>query len=322
MSKRTTIKLGLLLLLALVLFLQPVLGQSTGRGEVRGVVRDQNQAVIPGADVKIVNANTNVTQSTITSDVGAYFIGAVQTGPYAMTVEMPGFNTWTTTFTVQVGATVTIDAELQVGDISTTIEVTDSVSEVSIDRLEVADVKDFARIQQLPLNGRQVNTLFALTPGVEGDGGTTRVVGMKSGSLEITLDGVSIVDRFGGGLRGRIQPRVDTIQEFRIETIGSDARFSRPATVTMVSRSGTNELHGSVFWTHRNNGAGLRARRREEGDTASKLIRNEFGFTAGGPVWLGNLYDGRDKTFWFFTYEGLRTSQSRFNSSWPRVPLD
>ena len=83
-----------LILVLLVLTAGQLLGQVSGRGEVRGVVRDPNQAVIPGADVTIVNDNTNVTQSTITSEVGAYFIGAVQAGPYTMKVEMPGFNTW------------------------------------------------------------------------------------------------------------------------------------------------------------------------------------------------------------------------------------
>jgi hypothetical protein len=74
--------------------------------------------------------------------------------------------------------------------------------------------------------------------------------------LEITLDGVSLVDRFGGGIT-RVQPGLDTVQEFRIETVGSDARYSRPATVTLATRSGTNEFHGSLFETHRNNAGGL-----------------------------------------------------------------
>ena len=78
--------------------------------------------------------------------------------------------------------------------------------------------------------------------------------------MEITLDGVSLVDRFGGGV-ARVQPGLDTVQEFRVETVGSDARYSRPATVILATRSGTNEFHGSVFETHRNNAAGLLARR-------------------------------------------------------------
>ena len=98
-------------------------------------------------------------------------------------------------------------------------------------------MKDYQRIRQLPLNGRGISSLFDLTPGVEG-GRNARVNGLKVGSLEITLDGISMVDRFGGGI-ARVQPGLDTIQEFRIETVGSDARYSRPATVMLATRSGT-----------------------------------------------------------------------------------
>src|SRR5262249_21960731 len=114
---------------------------------------------------------------------------------------------------------------------------------------------------------------------------------------------------------------LDTIAEFRIETVGSDARYSRPATVTLATRSGTNGLHGSLFEVHRNNAGGLRARRREEitGDSA-KLIRNEFGVTAGGPVLIPKLYDGRNKSFWFFAYEGYRQRQNNIVTS--AVPTD
>ena len=125
------------------------------------------------------------------------------------------------------------------------------------------------------------------------------------------LDGVSLVDRFGGGV-ARVQPGLDTVEEFRIETAGSQAQFSRPATVTLVTKSGSNDFHGSVFETHRNNAGGLRARQRQDGATAPKLIRNEFGASAGGPVTIPGLYSGRDKTFWFAAYEGLRQRQQVF----------
>ncbi len=134
---------------------------------------------------------------------------------------------------------------MEVGDISTTVEVTSAAPTINTASTEISNVKDFARIRDLPLNGRSISNLFDLTPGVEG-GGNARVNGMKVGSLEITLDGISLVDRFGGGI-ARIQPGLDVVQEFRIETVGSDARYSRPATVTMVTRSGTNTFHGSAF---------------------------------------------------------------------------
>jgi len=300
---------GLGLLIGLILITSPMLAQ-TGRGVIRGVIQDPNGGVVPGADVKLTQVGTNVVRTGVSNEVGVYYFGALPTGKYQVMVQMPGFADWNGEVELGAGATVTVNVNLAVGQVSTVVEVTGAaVQEVTNDRMEVADVKDFNRIQQLPLNGRQIATLFNLTPGVEG-GGNARVVGQKVGSLEITLDGISLVDRFGGGI-SRVQPGLDTVQEFRIETVGSDARYSRPSTVTLATRSGTNEFHGSVFETHRNNGAGLRTRRREEatGD-AAQLIRNEFGVTAGGPVWLGSLYDGRDKTFWFFSYEGLRQRQS------------
>ena len=183
---------------------------------------------------------------------------------------------------------------------------------------EIANVKDFERIRDLPLNGRSISNLFDLTPGVEG-GGNARVNGLKVGSLEITLDGISLVDRFGGGI-ARIQPGLDTVQEFRIETTGSDARYSRPATVTLATRSGTNAVPRQrlrdASQQHRRTGRPaartLPVDARRDRRLWPKLIRNEFGASAGGPVWLGKLYDGHDKTFWFFAYEGARQRESYY----------
>src|SRR5206468_4083279 len=169
-------------------------------------------------------------------------------------------------------------------------------SPINLESGEISDVKDALRIRQLPLNGRTISNLYDLTPGVEG-GGNARVNGLKVGSLEMLVDGLSIVDRFGGGI-ARVQPGLDTVEEFRIETVGSDASYSRPANVTISTRSGTNAFHGSLFETHRNNAGGLRARRREDQAdpvtgkfTPGKVIRNEYGGSAGGPFYIPRVYD-------------------------------
>src|SRR5436309_14350572 len=125
---------------------------------------------------------------------------------------------------------------------------------------------------------------------------------MKVGSTEMLLDGISYVDRFGGGI-SRVQPGLDTIQEFRIETAGSGAQNSRPATIELVTRSGTNQIHGAAFETLRNNADGLRTRVRQDFGDAAKLIRNEYGVWAGGPVI-------KNKTFWFFDWEGLKQREA------------
>jgi hypothetical protein len=295
----------------------------TGAGSVAGTVRDAEQRVIPGAGVTITEIETNVSRSSRTSDVGVYYFGALPRGPYRLSVEKEGFKKWEGTLTLQVGQNAVIDVGLEVGDVKTVVEVTGVAPVITTSSAEVSDVKDYARIRQLPLNGRQISQLFALTPGVEpgtaNDTGSPRVNGLKVGSLDITLDGISILDRFGGGM-ARVQPGLETVQEFRIETVGSDARSSRPANVTLSTRSGTNAFHGSAYEFHRNNSGGLRARRREDApdpDTKkfspAQLIRNEYGVTAGGPFIIPGLYDGRNKSFWFAAFEGSRTREQFFS---------
>ncbi len=293
------------LITVLSLALAPAWGQ-TGAGVVSGTVRDPSGQIVPGANVTITDTETNISRTAKTSDVGIYYFGAIPRGPYTMVVKKEGFKTWTSTLVLEVGQTVNVDVSLEVGNVQTVLEVTGAAPLISTAGAEVSDVRGFQQIRQLPLNGRSITQLFGLTAGVEG-GGNARVNGLKVGSMGISYDGITEVDRFGGGIV-REQPDLDDIQEFRIETTGSDAQFATPATVILKSRSGTNQFHASAFENWRSNAAGLRTRRREEppGTPGPKLIRNEFGANAGGPILIPHLYHGRDKSFWFFNYEGHR----------------
>ncbi|HSB16570.1 MAG TPA: TonB-dependent receptor, partial [Bryobacteraceae bacterium] len=302
MRLRSAISLSVSLCLLIALAAMPLAAQ-TGLGVVRGTALDATKAAIPSAKVTLTNTETGISRTTETSSVGIYYFGATPIGSYTLTVEAPGFKKWSGTLKVEAGQTVVVDPAMEVGTLEATVEVTGAAPVVTTEGAQVSNVKDALRIHQLPLNGRAVTTLFNLTPGVEG-GGSPRVNGMKVGSTEMLLDGISLVDRFGGGI-SRVQPGLDTIQEFRIETAGSGAQYSRPATVSLVTKSGTNAIHGSVFETHRNNFGGLRARQRQDGNDAAQLIRNEFGVSAGGPVI-------KNKTFWFFAYEATRNRQSNF----------
>ena len=173
----------------------------------------------------------------------------------------------------------------------------------------MSDVKTAKVIHDLPLNGLQISNLFTLTPGVEGGqntqgGGNSRTNGMAVGSTDILLDGMSYVDRFGGGI-SRVQPGLDTVQEYRIETAGLGAEFDRPATIELVTRSGTNQFHGGLFETLRDNYGGLVARAIQDGNTPAKLIRNEFGGFVGGPV-------VKNKAFFFYDQELLKQRSEVF----------
>jgi hypothetical protein len=289
--------------LALMFAVLPLAGQ-TGLGVVRGTATDPSGAVLPKAMVTLTNTVTGVGIKSETSEVGAFYFGSVRPGPYTVEITAPGFKRFSGNLQVEVGQTAVVDASMEVGTVDTTVEVTGAAPIIATEGAQVSDVKDALRISQLPLNGRQITNLFNLTAGVEG-GGNPRVNGLKVGSVEMAVDGVSLTDRFGGGI-ARVQPGLLTIQEYRIETSGSNAQYSRPATVSLITKSGTNEIHGDVFWTHRNNFGGLRARQRQDSaSTPPQYIRNEYGFDIGGPII-------RNKTFWYFAYEGQKERQARF----------
>jgi hypothetical protein len=249
---------------AVFVFLVLPVAAQTGLGVVRGTVQDASKAVIPNVKVTLTNTATGVAHEAETNAAGIYYFGAVAIGPYSLVAEAQGFKKYEATLTVQAGQTVVLDPPMEVGSLESAVEVTSAAPIIATQGAQVSDVKDALRIHDLPLNGRQISNLFDLTPGVEGGGDNTRTNGMKVGSTEMNLDGMSYVDRFGGAI-SRVQPGLDTIQEFRIETAGSGAQFSRPATIELVTRSGTNELHGALFETFRNNADGLRARQRQDG---------------------------------------------------------
>ena len=298
----------------------PVALAQTGLGTVSGTVRDPAEAVVPGAQVTVTSMETGLARSAQTSSVGFYLFGALPLGSYRLTVERQGFATWEGTFTLDVGQNAVVNPSLRLGSTATVVHVTDAAAPIETTKGAVGDIRESSQIRDLPLNGRQVGLLFDLTAGVESGSGGARVNGMKVGSMDINLDGVTQVDRFGGGMI-RVQPGIETIQEFRIETVGSDATYDQPATVVMATRSGTNQLHGGGYEYLRDNSviAPTRLRSDPVNVQVPQLIRNEFGGYAGGPVVIPHVYNGRDKSFWFFDYEGLRDHE-RFSPYFNYVP--
>lgn len=268
---------------------------------VSGTVRDQTGAVIPNAPVVLTKIDTNAVSRGATNDVGLYVFPGVVPGPYKLEVNSPGMQNYEATLTVQVQQSVVVDAVLLPGRTSVTVEVKDVTPTVTVDSPTLGTVLERARIETLPINGRDFTALMSTVPGMEG----LRAYGERQGSSEVSLDGASLNDRYRGGTELR-PPSLDTIQEFKVETNTSSAKFSRPTTVILTTKSGTNQLHGSLFETNRNNAVG-KARRREDTYTkAPYLNRNEWGGTVGGPVRLPKIYNGRDRTFFFFAYEGKK----------------
>jgi hypothetical protein len=181
-----------------------VLSAQTGNGTINGTITDPTGAVVPGVKLTLTEQQTNISRNAVSSSLGTYYFAEVPPGPYTLVLEQAGFRKWEGTLTLKVGQSAQIDPKLEVGSLSDTVEVTSATPVITTEGMQVADVKDELQIHQLPLNGRNISTLFNLTPGVEG-GAAPRTNGLKVGSTEILQDGISLVDRFGGGFE-RVQP--------------------------------------------------------------------------------------------------------------------
>ena len=302
-------------LVAILLSIYPSeLSAQTIFGTIKGVVKDPSGAVVPGVPVIVTNVGTARSRQGLSNDAGEYVIADLAPAEYQITATREGFKKWTSKLTLRTLQTAVVDITLEVGQATITIEVRDSTPVITTSEATLGSVIEAERIKQLPLNGRDLAQLFTLTPGVTRQGGTG-MSGIQAGAFQFLQDGVSIENKYTGDIV-RNRPALEGVAEFKIETTNSSAIFSRPGNVTLVTKSGSNAWHGSIFETHRNNGGGLKTRDIfqnspiEEENKPLFLIRNEFGASVGGPVRIPKVYNGRDKTFFFFTYEGLRQRQS------------
>ncbi|MBI3646248.1 MAG: TonB-dependent receptor [Acidobacteriales bacterium] len=297
---RTLGTLGsLLFLLAGVVYAQ------TGSGSIQGTVKDATGAVVPQAKVRVVQTQTTRQYDTVTNEVGFYLVPSVQLGPYQITVEAAGMETWKGDLTLVAGQVAEVNPVLKVGATATAVTVAGDVTPlVTTTAPTLATVVERARIEQLPLNGRFIqDLLYMTTPGFE-SGSVPRVFGLRY-AVELLQDGAILENRQWQQLPAR-PPGLDTIDEFRAETSNSSAKMNRPGTVILTTRAGTNDVHGSVFETARSSAIGVARARQDFYLKPPHLVRNEFGASLGGPVYLPKLYNGRNRTFFFFAYEGFR----------------
>jgi hypothetical protein len=281
-----------------------------------GTVRDESGAVVPSASVTLTNSATSVASKTTTTATGFYFFPGIVPGPYTLTVEAPGMQKFEGKLTLQVQQSAVVDVVLKVGQTTTAISVHDVTPILQVDSPALGGTLERTRIEQLPIDGRNITNLLVTIPGMEG----LRAMGTRGGSFEAVLDGAALGDRYayGNDLKGQLtyrQPGLDSIQEFSVTSNSASAKFSRPTNVVLTTKSGSNQLHGSAFETNRNNGYGVARQRQDGNDTPPFLNRNEFGVSAGGPVYIPKVYNGKNKTFWFFSYEALRNITSSIAES-------
>jgi len=303
-----------LIILAMMLPLQAQVSVT-----IQGRVYDTTGAAIPQANVTVTNAATGLTRSATAGSTGDYQIAALPVGDYTVTAEKSGFQKQAKKVHLDIGASGTVDFNLAVGQVSQEVTVQDVGEVAEPTRTMVSSVIDERKIQELPVNGRQFIDFALLAPGVT-VGDTT------SGSTDVIIEPVTKLSFAGQNIHynfvavdgadnmstasgiQKTTPSQEAVQEFRVINSDYSTEFGRAVggIVNVITKSGTNNLHGSVYEFFRNDA--MDAKSPLAGQGFNKLRQNQFGATLGGPL-------QRDKTFYFMNYEGQRHVESPFYNS-------
>ncbi len=304
-------------LFALVFAATGAMGQ-TATGQITGAVKDANGAVLAKARVKVDSASTGLTRETTTNEEGIYVFPLLPVGEYSVTVEQLGFRAAKkSNISINVDQIFRADFDLTVGEVSAIVEIESGAVSLDTETSSVGQIVSQKQVTQLPLNGRNFLSLLFLNGGTvetsgeqgsmrQGAGNAISINGARPTSNNYMLDGTSNTDTALGTPAAILS--IDAIQEFKEQTATYSAEYGFSANqVNIVSKRGTNDLHGSVFWFGRNdlfdaNNFFNNAR----GVGKTKLRQNQYGFVAGGPVWIPKVYNGRNKSFWLANFEGYK----------------
>jgi len=315
LQRRGLLKKSAFLMLPLatmVLLASPLsLGQSTF-GSIVGTVKDGSGQYVVGASVSLVNHGIAAKRSVTSDQSGDYSFLNLEPGSYELTIEMPGFQT--TQFRnldLQVRETKRVDTTLKVSSVTETVVVEGSMGAVvTTDVSSLTETKTTRELIDLPValetradgSTSPISTLTT-QPGIQTDGsGALAIAGATPALLSYTLDGISSVNVELSGPLAELFPSFNSIAEIHVNETNNNAEFSGVSDVSTTSRSGTNSLHGGIFENHSNSAF-------NSGNPFTgkpKLVMNDFGGFLGGPLSIPKLYSGRDKTFFFLSYEGLR----------------
>ena len=310
-------------LIVLLLVTGRMFGQAGATGSILGTVTDSTGALIPGASVTVTNTGTGVAFRTQSSSAGDYLAPVLQPGTYSVTATAKGFKKSVTTgFTLAVDQKIRVNMALSPGDVTATVQVSAQGVSLDTDSEALSQLVSQRQVEQLPLNGRNFMQLLLVTAGAvtvggeqgtmrQGEGNAMSINGGRPEGNNYTLDGLVNTDP------ALVTPAVilsqDAIQEFKVQSGTYSAEYGYSASqINIVSKGGTNKLHGAIFEDNRNDAfdalpfptannyiTGIKT-------TNPVLRQNQFGFVADGPVYIPKLYDGRNKTFFMANYEGWR----------------
>jgi hypothetical protein len=286
--------------------------------QITGRISDQGGAVIQRARVTVTNEGNGFKRETSSNDEGYFTVPSLQPGSYQVSIQKEGFKPVLQTGVVlQVEQVARLDYTLQTGTVTDTVEVQAGGVALDSESASIGQVVSQRQVNDLPLNGRNFLQLLFIGAGAvqtageqgvmrRGAGDAISINGSRPTSNNYMLDGTSNTDTALG--TPAVILSVDAIQEFKEQTTTYSAEYGFSANqINIISKSGTNDLHGTAFWFGRNDALDANSYFNNlAGNRKNKLRQNQFGFVAGGPVWVPKLYNGRDKSFWLVNYEGAR----------------
>jgi hypothetical protein len=321
----------------LLLFLVVTALSSFGQGitgSITGTVTDPSGAPIAGAAVEVRQVGTDATRTILTSDVGSYRVTQLAPGSYSVRIDRAGFKTFQQdNVTLAIDQVAEIDARLDIGSQQQTVNVTSESPVIQTENSSVGLVVDSETIQNTPLNGHlSILGLLNLVPGVQDVAaqdqvpvrGVTLAFGTNQrnsyGDVGFTFDGVANMEIALQRGEGEVPP-LDAVAEFKVITTGAPAEFNQPNQVIVVSQSGTNQLHGEALEFNRSRGTGAKAYSfTNPAPARPPYQRNEYGGNLSGPIYIPRIYNGKDRSFFFASFEGFHLKQSApVNSTQPTV---
>ncbi len=313
MQRRIVIGVAAVMLAAFPVFSQQF------RGSLSGRVLDQQAAAVPGAKIAVTETETGAKFNTVSNADGSYVVPFLPPGPYSLAVEASGFKKYVNN---QVRITTNereqIDVTLEIGTIDQSVTVSAESSMLETATASTGQVINTRQIENMPINGRAPLVLAQLAYGVtpnsdpkfsrpfdnSGPSGFS-MGGAPNQSNELLIDGSPDTTR---NLRVSYNPPPDAVAEVKVETFQTDAAYGHTGggTVNVVMKGGTNSFHGSAYdFNQVSKLAATPWFTNRAGQKKSQLIFNQWGMSASGPIWLPKIYNGKNKLFWFFSYEGI-----------------
>lgn len=310
---RPALRLPLAILLVVLLGASAAEAQNI-TGTLRGTVRDQTAAALPGVSVTASNEATNLKRTVMTNATGTYAIPLLPPGRYSLRVELQGFKHENLGgIVLQIDGQIVVNVTMQLGSLGEEIDVTAEASLTNVIDASIGDVMENKRIVELPLNGRNFQQLAVLAAGtsIGQEGGTQDFFGTAGGSVgfvvnggrddqnNFSIDGIGAIDHYFNS--ATITPSVDAIQEFKVQqtTYSAESGMFGAAQVNLTTKSGTNAIHGSAYEFHRNDAFDAKNFFDLQDRNKPRFRQNNFGFSLGGPL-------RQNRTFFFVSYEGLR----------------